>query len=280
MSGPQCSVNIMARVAVLQGPAAVGGVEQNLAAIERAAGDAAAAGARLLVTPEMSTTGYNIGDLTDERAQSLDGPITWTIAALAQRYSLTLVVGLAERGRRGVYDTAVVVGPAGQVIARHRKVHLFGELDRQRFVPGNRLVTQFAYAGRTFGLAICYDIEFPELVRAHADSGTDVLVVPTGLMLPYTVVSRIVVPARAYENQMFVIYANRCGTENGLEYCGDSVIVGPDGSDLARAGAEEALLIADLDAAALTDGRRRNTHLADRRLDLYSGAATQFDRRE
>lgn len=269
MSGPQSSVDIMARVAVMQGPAAAGSVEQNLTAIETAARESAAAGARLLVTPEMSATGYNIGHLTGERAESLDGPIVRSIIQLSQRYSLTMVVGLPERESRRLYDTAVVVAPSGRVIARHRKVHLFGELDRDRFAPGDRLVTQFEYAGHTFGLAVCYDVEFPELVRAHADSGTDVLMVPTGLMQPYTVVSRILVPARAYENQLFIVYANRCGAENGLEYCGDSVIVGPDGADLARAGTAEELLLADLDAAALADGRRRNTHLADRRPDLY-----------
>ena len=278
MSGPRRSVDIMARVAVMQGPAATGSVEQNLAAIEAAARESAAAGARLLVTPEMSATGYNIGDLTGERAESLDGPIVRAIIELSQRYSLTVVAGLPEREQGRLYDIAVVVAPSGLVIARHRKVHLFAELDRDRFAPGDRLVTQFECADRTFGLAVCYDVVFPELVRAHADSGTDILVVPTGLMQPYTVVSRILVPARAYENQLFIVYANRCGSENGLEYCGDSVIVGPDGADLARAGAEEELLIADLDAAALADGRRRNTHLADRRPDLYP--AKPFGRRD
>ena len=87
-------------------------------------------------------------------------------------------------------------------------------------------------------ILICYDIEFPEVARAHAESGTDILFVPTGLMAPFEVVSNILVPARAYENQLYVAYVNRCDVEAELRYCGLSCAISPDGTALARAAGQ------------------------------------------
>ncbi|NMO02480.1 carbon-nitrogen hydrolase family protein [Gordonia sp. TBRC 11910] len=257
------------RIAVLQGPADAATVEENLSAIAAAAASAADLGADLLVTPEMSATGYNIGAESARRAEHRDGPIASAISQLAQQHRIAILYGYPEITDAGNHNTVVLVGADGTALARHHKTHLFGELDHGLFVAGDELVTQVELSGLTCGLAICYEVEFPELVRAHAESGTDLLLVPTGLMAPFDVVSRILVPARAYENQMFVVYANRCGVENGLDYCGQSVVVGPDGADLARAGRGETLLVADVEADALIAGRGENTHLADRRLDLY-----------
>ncbi|GAB17024.1 putative hydrolase [Gordonia effusa NBRC 100432] len=257
------------RIALSQGPALAITAEDNLAAITTAVRSAADVGADVLVTPEMSATGYNIGELSGQRAEPPNGPLASAISELAQRHGVAILYGYPEIGPDGNRNTVVLVGRDGMPLARHHKTHLFGELDHSLFVAGDQLVTQTRFAGLTVGLAICYEVEFPEFVRAHADAGTDVLLVPTGLMTPFDVVSRVVVPARAYENQIFVVYANRCGVENGLEYCGQSVIVGPDGVDLARAGLGETLLVADVDPHALLTGRRDNTHLADRRTDLY-----------
>jgi predicted amidohydrolase len=89
-------------------------------------------------------------------------------------------------------------------------------------------------------------------------------------MVPYGAVSERMVPVRALESQVFIAYANRCGTEGELTYCGASCVVGPDGVDLARAGTGEELLVADVDPAALHASRRANPYLADRRPDLYA----------
>lgn len=257
------------RVALFQGPSIGGDVGSNVAAIDRAAQHASAAGAGLLVTPEMSATGYNIGALCAQRAESPDGPLHELIAAVAVKHGVAIIYGYPERAPDGIYNAVSVIGADGTVLGAHRKTHLYGELDRRLFRPGNRLVSQFTVDGTTCGLAICYDIEFPEVARAHADSGTDVLFVPTALMTPFEIVSRIVVPARAYENQMFIGYVNRCDTEGRYTYCGLSCVAGPDGADVVRAGAGEELLVATVDPAALGAGRAINTHLADRRADLY-----------
>ena len=258
------------RVALLQGPAETPDPEAGLAAVADAAARAAAAGARLLVTPEMSLTGYAIGaDRVAELAEPVPGPLTGRVAALAAEHGLAIAVGLPVRTAAGVANTVVVVDADGALLASYAKAHLYGDVDRDAFVPGDVGVVQFRLDGVVVGLLVCYDVEFPEAVRAHPLAGTELLVVPTGLMDPYGHVGTVLVPARAYESQVFVAYANRTGAEGEFVYCGASCVIAPDGTELARAGRGEELLLADVDPAVLTASRRVNTHLADRRPELY-----------
>ncbi|MFC0450444.1 carbon-nitrogen hydrolase family protein [Rhodococcus jostii] len=257
------------RAALFQGPELSFDVAANLAAIASAAQTAAAAGASILVCPEMAATGYNIGSLIAERAEPADGPIAARIAEIAHDSGIAVVYGYPEADDGVVYNSVRVVDPSGTLPANYRKTHLFGDLDRTHFAAGNELVVQFDHKGIRCGILICYDVEFPEAVRAHADRGTQWLIVPTGLMSPYEFIAESVVPTRAYESQLFVTYVNRCGTEADLDYCGSSCAIAPDGTELARAGRHEELAIVDLDLDVLHRSRRENTHLDDRRVDLY-----------
>ena len=119
------------------------------------------------------------------------------------------------------------------------------------------------------GILICYDVEFPEAARTLTLAGAELIAVPTAIMQPFCHTCQLLVPARAYENQVFVVYANRCGQEGDLTYCGLSCIVGPDGKDRARAGIDEGLLVADIDTAEMTTSRKINPYLTDRRPELY-----------
>lgn len=261
------------RIGLFQGPQVSSDVHANLDRIQAAAEQAASRGADLLLTAELALTGYNIGALSAERAEPVEGNLGSAISTIARGHGIAIAYGYVERTDAGIFNSVAVRDRAGNLLANYRKSHLYGDLDRGLFSPGQDLVVQFDFAGARCGIAICYDIEFPEVARAHAEAGTDVLLVPTGLMAPFEVVSRILVPARAYENQLFVAYANRCDTEAELHYCGLSVIVGPDGEDIARAGATEELLLADLDQNVLAESRLINTHLRDRRADLYRSHA-------
>ena len=234
------------------------------------AADAARRGALMLVCSEMSATGYNIGPLIAERAEPRDGPLYDAMAAVAIESSIALVYGYPEASDGQVFNSVQVIGRDGSPLASYRKTHLFGDLDRSNFAPGQTLIEQFDFGGMRCGLLICYDVEFPEVVRAHADSGTEWLIVPTGLMTPYELVAEKVVPARAYESQMFVTYVNRCGIEADLEYCGSSCAIAPDGAELGRAGRGEQLLTVTIDPSTIARSRSVNTHLTDRRSDLYS----------
>ncbi|AWK85321.1 carbon-nitrogen hydrolase family protein [Azospirillum thermophilum] len=244
--------------------------------IGRAAAEAAAGGGALLICPEMVLTGYDIGpDAVRAGAEPADGPSAARLAETARASGIAILYGYPERGADGaVYNAAQLIGPDGRPLLNQRKTHLYGELDRSCFAAGPDAFALAEVGGLRCGVLICYDVEFPELVRRHALAGADAVLVPTALMDPYRIVAETIVPARAFENGLYVAYANRCGREGRLTYCGLSTVAGPDGSVLARAGQSEELLVAELDPARLAALRAAGTHLDDRRPELYRNNAT------
>lgn len=231
---------------------------------------AASAGTDLLVLPELFLTGYNLGP---ERARALamsceDARIA-KACALAAEAGIALCFGFPERVGDAVANSAVLIDEAGAVRLLYRKVHLFGDIDRGMFDTKGDRFPVIAWRGLMVGLAICYDIEFPETARLLALAGADLVLVPTALMPPYYVVADAMIPARAYENQVYLAYANHCGSEEGLDYIGHSSICGPDGAVLAKAGKAPARLAVRIDPAHLDEVRRRDPLMADRRPALY-----------
>lgn len=260
------------RIALYQGPGRPRDVAGNLETMRTKALEAAHLGTRLLVLPELFLSGYNVGDEVFRLAEPADGPAAQEAAGIARQAGVALVYGYPERAGQAVYNAALLLGPQGEALANARKLHLYGADEKRLFRPGER----FAAAeidGLRLGLLICYDIEFPEAARALALAGADAIVVPTALFRPHDAVAGRVVPVRAYENQIFVAYANRSGREGELAYCGGSCVVAPDGADLCRAGSEETLLRATIDPPAYAASRRANPYLADRRPELYAAAA-------
>ena len=235
---------------------------------------AAAAGADLLVLPELFLTGYNLGAArARELALDPEGEQIGRARALAAEIGIALCFGFPERVGDGVANSAILIDEAGGARLIYRKVHLFGDLDRGMFALRGDGFPVVAWRGLSLGLAICYDIEFPETARMMALAGADLILVPTALMPPYYVVADSLVPARAYENQVYIAYANHCGGEPGIDYIGHSSICGPDGAVLAKAGAGPTRLMARIDPGHLAEVRRRDPLLADRRPALYGTIA-------
>jgi predicted amidohydrolase len=267
------------RTALLQGPVAVpGSVEESLGVLDEAAGRAAGQGARLLVTGELFLTGYGPGVPLAHWAEPAGGAAERRVGEIAARHRIGIVYGSPERDGEAVFNTARFIGPDGGLLAAYRKTHLFGAYERAAFTPGTVAVVQGTLDGVRIGLLICYDVEFPEAVRAHALAGSELLAVPTALARPYEFVARSLVPARAYENGLHIAYANRCGPqgEEGAEdeegeddFAGLSCLAGPDGVVRARAGAGAELLVADADPAVLRAARAETPYLTDRRPELY-----------
>ncbi|GHH38927.1 carbon-nitrogen hydrolase family protein [Lentzea cavernae] len=259
------------RIACWQASTHPSDVAGALARLRVRAGQAAEAGARLLVTPEMSLSGYNIGRRTlRELAEPENGPMCDEVARIAAESGVAIVHGWPELDGERVHNSVRVVGADGTGLATYRKTHLFGALDRSSFSAGETGVVQAVVDGVTIGLIICYDVEFPELVRAHALRGTELLVVPTALMVPWHFVAETVVPARAFESQLFIAYTNWTGRERTLEYCGLTRVVGPDGRVAAiDAGTADGLLVADLDLSLIAKVRAETPYLTDRRPELY-----------
>ncbi len=259
------------RTALLQGPSGVpASVGESLDALEAAAREAAGQGARLLVTSELFTTGYAVGAATlAEAAEPADGPANARVAAIAARYGIAVVHGYPEREGARVFNSARLTGPDGAALADYRKAHLYGAYEHEAFTPGDRAVAQGTVDGVRIGLLICYDVEFPEAVRAHALAGTELLAVPTALMSPHEFIPMSLVPTRAFENGIHVAYVNRCGPEGEYDFAGLSCLAGPGRTAPARAGTGPGLVVADMDPGERTAARAENPYLTDRRPELY-----------
>ncbi len=240
-------------------------VAGNLRRLDQTAQQASQLGAAVLVCPEMFLTGYNIGrSAVLQLAQAADGSNANAVAGIALRHSIALVYGYPELDRQGlVFNAAQWVSASGECLLNYRKTALFGALDRSQFSPGEAGSALVELHGWRIGMLICYDIEFPEHARRLALAGADLIVVPTANMAGYDFVARSLVPVRAYENQVYVAYANYVGSEGALQYGGLSTLAAPDGIVLASAGRDEALITATLDGPRLDAARQANTHLQE-----------------
>jgi predicted amidohydrolase len=242
-------------------------VAGNLRRLDEACAAAAARQVEVLVTPEMFISGYGItASQVAELAEDPGGPAEAAVAAIARRHGLAIAYGHPERAAGGqAYNAATLVGSDGLVRGRHRKVHLYGEMDRSLFLRSPQPPTAFDFDGSRVGMLICYDVEFPEAVRHLAVDGARAVLVPTANMTGFEAVQQFVVRSRAYENGCGVVYANYCGADDVFTYSGLSVICGPGGEVLAQASAQdEELVVADLVGESL------ETFLTDRRADLYA----------
>ncbi len=240
---------------------------------------AAAAGSALVALPELFSWH---GDPRDEpsHAQPVPGPLSERLAEIAADASVHLLAGsVLERSEdtEFCYNTALLFAPDGSLIARYRKIHLFdvdvpGKVRARESATrkaGNDVVCVQTQLGR-IGLAVCYDLRFPELFRRLADEGVEIVVVPSAFTAPTGRAHwHVLVRARAIENQCFVIAPNQVGaTVHGFNNYGHSLIVDPWGEILAEAGTQPGEVIhAQLDAERLAETRRMLPSLEHRRLD-------------
>jgi deaminated glutathione amidase len=255
-------------------------VEANIAAADLHVRAAAADGAKLVVLPEKWTV---MGDADDLRAgaQALDeSAIAWA-RATARELEIDLVAGsIAERvrGQQKLSNAAVHVSSDGEIRAVYRKLHMFDvEIDGKQYresdtdKPGEEIVISELSDGTKLGMAICYDLRFPELFRVLALRRSRVVALPAAFTLPTTRDHwEVLVRARAIENQVFVVAANQVGEHPGGHHSGgQSLIVDPWGTVLARAGDQPGHVLADLDFDHQDDVRQRVPLLSHRRPHLY-----------
>jgi predicted amidohydrolase len=264
------------QVAVAQTEPRLGENERNLEAGLVRFEEAVAAGAELLVLPECAIPGYMFDSLEEAMpyAEEIPGPTTEAFEAACRRLGAHVVCGLLERDGNVLYNAAVLVGPEG-LIGSYRKTHL-PFLGVDRFVtPGDELSVYETALGR-IGLEICYDLRFPEVTRTLALRGADIVAHPTNFPMAAKVQTELVTVARAAENRIYLLTANRVGKERRGEFCGWSQIVDPFGKRLAEADeTEETLLVADVDVEKARDkdyvipGEYELYLFGDRRPELY-----------
>lgn len=249
------------RLALWQGAGVPGDVEATLAEVARTAEAGAERRADLLVFPEGFLTGYYRPGLAPGSLPVIEDALA-AVGRIAGQAGLGLVMGSHLGDGRVLRNSAVVFSPTGVELGRYHKRALFGSWEKATFEPG-RDTLLFPCAGLSVGVAICYDVEFPEMIRPYARLGAHLVVVPTALMAPHDRIARQVVPVRAMENQLFVAYCNRTGSEDSLDFVGLSCVCDPRGAVIVSASTDPELLLAELSLSDLVGEREENNYLGD-----------------
>ena len=239
-------------------------------ALTTAAETASLANAKLLITPELFMSGYKIPGRVEGIAEPIGGPFMIAVEEIARAYRIAILYGYPEQCGEQVFNSAALIDDTGSLVLNHRKLHLSGPYEKSSFQTDNNRVEIAEIGGIKVAPLICYDVEFPEAVRAAAMSGAQLVAVPTALVEQFEFLTRTLIPTRAFENGIFVAYTNHAGTEADLQYCGHSTVAQPDGSFVQCEGSGEDLLVTTIDTALIDKCRDRLPYLADRRSDLLS----------
>jgi len=256
-----------------------GDVAGNVDRAERAVRDAAAAGADLVVLPELFTVGYFAFDSYAREAEGLDGPTLTRFADLAAELGVGLLAGSVVEdleasaaagvdvpAPEGLANTAAFFDRDGERRGVYRKHHLFGygSAETRLLTPGERLST-VKFEGFTVGVSTCYDLRFPELYREYAERGATLVLVPSAWPYPRVEHWQVLTRARAIENLTYLAAANGAGAFDEATLLGRSTVYDPWGTPLASAGDEPTLVSATLDPARVTEVREEFPAWTDRR---------------
>lgn len=263
---------------------------QNLARGLQHFDEAAASGAKLVCFAELAFEPFYPQRVADRNARALaetiPGPVTDAFAERARRHGVVAVLNLFERdgppspagfGEAGTrtFDASPVIDADGRLLGATRMLHItdypcFHE--QGYYTPGDRGVPVYDTQAGRIGVSICYDRHYPEVMRALALNGADLVIVPQAGSMGewpeglYEAEMRVA----AFQNGYFVALCNRVGPEECLEFAGESFVCAPDGSVVARAGqGRDEILYADINLAACQDSHARRLFLRHRRPELY-----------
>ena len=255
-------------LSLAQTPVHLGDPEANFACVRDWTAEAARRGSGLVLFPELWSTGYDLENWPRHAAALGEGMFA-RLAALAREHHIAIGGSLLEARDGRAYNAFALFDAEGQPLAVYRKLHLFRLMDEEKWLaPGERLELVEAAWGPT-GLAICYDLRFPELFRAYALRGARLLLLPAEWPSRRAAHWRTLLRARAIENQMFVAACNRVGESKGEHFGGGSALIDPWGEAVLEAGDRPALLTAEIDLSQVDEVRRRIPVFEDRRPDVY-----------
>ena len=276
-----------------------GSAETNLALIESRVAEAARAGAKLVLLQELHNGAYfcqheSVAEF--DQAESIPGPSTARLSALAKQHGVVLVSSLFEKRAAGLYhNTAVVFDADGSIAGKYRKMHIPddpGFYEKFYFTPGDLGFTPIQTSVGKLGVLVCWDQWYPEAARLMALAGAELLLYPTAIgwdpddaqdeksrQRDAWVLSH---RGHAVANGLPVLSCNRVGHEasplgaSGIDFWGNSLVLGPQGEVLAEAGGEATLLLAEVDLARSEQVRRIWPFLRDRRIDAYGDLVKRY----
>ncbi|PMC35263.1 carbon-nitrogen hydrolase [Bacillus sp. UMB0899] len=200
-----------------------------------------------IVLPELWTTGYDLTrleEISDENGEKT----TSFLQELAKKYNVHIVGGsIAKKIDKQVTNTMLVVDNTGQLIHEYSKLHLFKLMNEHHYLTAGSEKGLFDLGGMKSAGVICYDIRFPEWIRAHTTMGAEVLFVVAEWPMPRLNHWKTLLLSRAIENQCYVVACNRAGTDPDNEFAGHSLIINPWGDILAEADGNPGMISAELD---------------------------------
>ncbi len=222
--------------------------------------------ADLVILPEIWNIGYFAFDLYAKESEPIGGETAKRMSAKAKEQGFYLHAGsMVEREGEKLYNTSLLFDPHGNLVARYRKIHLYGyeSKESQILSRGNEVVVVQTSFGK-IGICTCYDLRFPELFRAMLDKGAELFLVTSGWPYPrlehWLMFNRI----RAIENTAFLVSSNCVGINRGVQFCGHSMIVDPWGIILASGGDEECILKTEIDLNKVSAVRSKFPAVSDR----------------
>ena len=246
-----------------------GDLDSNLAKANRFCGEGSKRVADLLLLPELWLNGFLL-DQAYELAQCDDGPYFDRIRQLAETHKIAISGSVMRKTSEGkVRNSSFIQYADGQHSAFYDKLHLFEPMLEQTYLErGDRPVILNTQWGK-IGLAICYDLRFPELFRHYAAQGVEIVLLSAQWPLPRIMHWKTLLRARAIENQMYIAACNRVGDIGTYRFFGASRVIGPTGKILLEMGDEEGLEVVEIDLALVEEVRNSMKVLDDIRTDKF-----------
>ena len=257
------------RLSIAQMDLMIGAEDENFQKVSSLTEQAAQAGSRLIVLPELWSTAYDLENWRRHAHRQGTGMFE-RLSHLSVRHRIAIAGSILETDGDRAFNTLVVYEADGRAVGSYRKVHLVPMLDEPRWLaPGDHLSLIEPSWGAT-GLGICYDLRFPEMWRKYAVAGAKLMLIPAEWPSRRAQHWSALLRARAIENQVFVVACNRVGETKGEQFAGLSAVLDPWGNTVVEGDRErEELYTVDIELDQVDEIRSTIPVFASRRPDLY-----------
>ncbi|WP_019913784.1 carbon-nitrogen family hydrolase [Paenibacillus sp. HW567] len=257
------------KISLIQLDIAFGNPQANYASAERQIRTAAADGAEVVILPELWTTGYDLTRLT-EIADPEGNTAKTLLSGLARELGIHIVGGsVASKQDNGTTNSMYIFNRSGELAGEYSKLHLFRLMDEHLYLQPGAAKGLFTLDGALCAGLICYDIRFPEWVRAHTALGAEILFISAEWPLPRLSHWRALLISRAIENQCYVVACNRAGNDPANTFAGHSMIIDPWGEIVCEASEGEEMVSGVIHLSKVREVRQQIPIFADRRPELY-----------
>lgn len=249
---------------------ALGDSQRNFNALERACADAAAQRSRLILFPELFSTGYVL-EQAKQHAHELNKGAFAQLSTIATQHKISISGSLLEKRGLEVANSAPFFAPNGRMMGIYRKTHLFRLFEEDKWLQPGAAITVIDLPWGQTGFAICYDLRFPELFRKMViEQNARLILIPAEWPIERIEHWRALLIARAIENQCYIVACNAAGQTGETTFGGHSMIVDPWGKIVVEAGETPQLVTAEIELDLVDEARKRIPALNDRRDDLYN----------